>query len=288
MSTIFPGPCPALSLLAASLAVLLASPVAAQTGEGAEVLARVNGEEITRADVDVFIEMIGPQAARFEPDQLREIALDQLITRRVLEDRALATGLDEDPQMQAQIAAQEARLLEEAYLMRQVRARLTEERLREAYEQAVASAPSGEEIRARHILLESEAEAEQVIEALDAGGDFAELAQERSTGPTGAQGGDLGYFTAEVMVPEFSEAAFALEPGTYTQEPVQTSFGWHVIKVEDRRTAEPPPFEDIAPQLSRQLSEQLVGEIIEAERAAADITILEPPADGEASTDEDG
>ena len=111
---------------------------------------------------------------------------------------------------------------------------------------------------------------------LDGGADFAELARERSTGPSGPQGGDLGYFTQEQMVPEFAQVAFALEAGTYTNEPVQTQFGWHVIKVEDRRQTEPAPFEEVEEQLREEVSREVINAVIGELRQNATIEVVDP------------
>jgi peptidyl-prolyl cis-trans isomerase C len=120
------------------------------------------------------------------------------------------------------------------------------------YDKEVAATPPEEEISARHILVETEEEAKALITELDAGKDFAELAKEKSTGPSAGQGGDLGFFTKGRMVPEFEAAAFEITPGEYGKEPVKTQFGWHVIKVEERRETAPPAFEEVADQV-RQL-----------------------------------
>ena len=131
--------------------------------------------------------------------------------------------------------------------------------------------PAEEEVRARHILLETSEDAVAVIGELDAGGDFVALAKERSTGPSAPQGGDLGYFSAEQMVGPFAEAAFALEPGSHSAEPVETRFGFHVIMVEDRRTKPVPSFEEMEPQIREELSGQAVQDVLLGLREGAEI-----------------
>jgi peptidyl-prolyl cis-trans isomerase C len=130
-------------------------------------------------------------------------------------------------------------------------------------------------VRARHILVRTQEEAEAIIEQLDAGADFAELAVEKSTDPGKGDGGDLGYFGPGQMVEPFEEAAFALEVGAYTKEPVQTQFGWHVIKVEDRRAQQPPAFEDVKEQIRSILFRDAYGSVVEKARAGAKIEILD-------------
>ena len=139
------------------------------------------------------------------------------------------------------------------------------------YKLFIADNGSREEVKARHILVPEEATARTIIEKLTGGADFAEIAKTDSTGPSGPNGGDLGYFARGAMVPTFEAAAFELEPGSFTPEPVQTQFGWHVIKVEDRRVATPPSFEEMVPQLRQNLLNQTLGQILEKLRASAQI-----------------
>jgi len=169
------------------------------------------------------------------------------------------------------MARLEEQVLQRVLLERQINEQITETALREAYDKMIADAVTAEQINARHILVESEADAKQVIEELNGGADFAELAKTKSTGPSGPKGGDLGYFEKGQMVPEFSEAAFALKIGEFTKEPVKTQFGWHVIKLEDRRTAEPPSFEASQDQLKAQLSQQIGSVYIKGLRETATI-----------------
>jgi len=126
-------------------------------------------------------------------------------------------------------------------------------------------------VRARHILVKDKAEAEAVISELQGGADFAELAKKRSTGPSGPNGGDLGYFPRGAMVPAFESAAFALEAGSFTQTPVQTQFGWHIILVEEKRIAEAPTIEELAPQLRQNLISQNLGRLLDSLRSNARI-----------------
>ena len=159
---------------------------------------------------------------------------------------------------------------------------MTDEGLQATYQDYLAANPPAEELHARHILVETEEAAREVIALLDGGADFIGLAKERSTGPSGPKGGDLGYFTADQMVPEFSQAAAALEPGLHTAEPTQTQFGWHVIKLDDRRTAAPAAFEEVEPQLRQQLARESVAAIFKDLRAGIEIEIMSQ-ASGEAA-----
>ncbi len=176
------------------------------------------------------------------------------------------------------MAKAEEQAIREVYLEQEVLARITDDGLQAKYKDFVANNPPETEHHARHILVTSEEAAREVIAKLDEGADFAELAKESSTGPSGAQGGDLGYFTADQMVPEFSEAAAKLEPGQYSKDPVQTQFGWHVIKVEDRRTAEPPGFEEVEPQLREAMAREAVEAVFNDLRDGATIEIVSEAA----------
>ncbi len=141
------------------------------------------------------------------------------------------------------------------------------------YQDHLKANPPATEQHARHILVASEEDARAVITELDGGADFVELAKERSTGPSGPRGGDLGYFTSDQMVPEFSAAAQTLEPGQYTKDPVQTQFGWHVIKLEDRRESAPPSFADMEPQLRQEMTRENVETVLSELREDADVEI---------------
>ena len=168
------------------------------------------------------------------------------------------------------------RTLHNDYFKTQVVDGMTDADVRARYDQEVAATPPEKEVKARHILVDSEEQAKAVIGELDEGKDFIELAKEKSTGPSGPQGGDLGYFGRGRMVPEFEEAAFALEPGTYTKEPVKSQFGWHIIKVDDVRDVAPPPFEQVADQIRRVLLQERYLALVTEAREAANVEVTDP------------
>lgn len=277
----------AAALLAATIIAPL--PLAAQQDDGEDpVVAVVNGEEIHRSAVENLRQSL-PQLRQVPLDLVYEQVLDHVITSHLLTSKAREAGLADDPEVQRRLAMLEEQILQQAYLSRQVEEAITDERLRQEYERFLENNPPQEQVRARHILLESEEEAREVIAEIQGGADFVEVAKERSAGPTAESGGDLGYFTKDDMVEPFAEAAFALQPGEVSEEPVQTQFGWHVVKVEDRRMSEPPAFNEVREQLRRDLVEQIAKEEVanvleeaEIERFALDGTPLE---DGEGSGD---
>ena len=277
-----------LRFVACLFLLLGVSPAFAQD-EGNDVVARVNGMEVTRDDVATAILQLPAEYQQVPMEILWQPILDQVIDRKLLAEAAGESGLDEGDEYKQQINLMREELLQQLYLQQQVDAGLTTEALDEAYEQFVAdfeAAGAGEEVRARHILVDSEDAANAVIERLDDGEDFATVAMETSIGPSGPDGGDLGFFKKEDMVPEFGEAAFALEAGDVSG-PVQSPFGWHVIKVEERRTAQPPAMEEVAGDLSNLVAQELITEEIERLRADADIELIEPPAQDEPEAEQE-
>lgn len=255
---------------------VLWGPAAAQEPAAGEntVVAVVEGEQITRQDLEQLkVKMAGqvPQVANMPLEALYQGLLDRAITEKLLLKQAREQDLAEDPQVKEQMQAVENELIQRAYLARAVEERITDEQLQEAYQQFLKDNPAQQEVKARHILVETEEKAKELIEQLKGGADFEELAKTASTGPSGPRGGDLGWFAKDAMVPEFAEAAFSLEKGQITEEPVKTQFGWHVIKVEDTRTTEAPTFEEAKEQLQAGLAEQALEDVVADLRKDAEI-----------------
>ncbi|NBC32435.1 MAG: peptidylprolyl isomerase [Alphaproteobacteria bacterium] len=272
------------TLAAAGLAVTLATGAAelrAQDEAPAEdpVVATVNGEEIRRSEVMAEIENLPPQYRQVPPAVLIPAIAEQMAAGVLIREAAYDAGLDETEEVQQRLAQAEERIIQEVWLERRLQERMTEEAMEDAYEAYLEENPPAEEVSASHILVETEEEAQGLIDQLDDGADFGELAREHSIGPSGEQGGDLGYFQRDQMVEPFADAAFNLEPGNYTQEPVETQFGWHVIRVEDARVGQPPTREDVADQLEQNLRQALVREILDDLLADAEIVLYGP--DGE-------
>ena len=282
-----------LPFLTCVLLIVAALPAFAQEDPD-DVVARVNGLDVTRDDVATAIMKLPPEYQQVPMDILFEPILQQVIDRKLLAEAGSEAGYEDTVEYGRQITLLREELLQQMYLQAAVDEALTEEALNEAYATYVEdfnAQGGGEEVHARHILVNTEEEAQAAIDRLDAGDDFATVAQELSIGPSGPDGGDLGFFKKEDMVPEFSDAAFALQPGEISG-PVQSPFGWHVIRVEERRQAEAPPLEQVAGQLSNQIAQEIVGQRIEDLRADAEIEMLlpEPPpveAEPEADTGTD-
>ncbi len=229
--------------------------------DGSETLATVGDQKVTLADAAMIYTTLPPEVEQVPADQLMEGITEQLISETALYEKALAEGLEDSKEMQNRLAAIRRSALAEAYLTQQLEARVTEESLREQYDEMTAGFEGEKEVNARHILVKTEKEAQELVKEIKGGADFAKLAAEKSTGPSGPNGGSLGWFAKDAMVAPFAEAAFTLKKGAVSA-PVQTQFGWHVIKVEDTRTQQPPPFETLAPQLRQQASQGVAQAII--------------------------
>jgi peptidyl-prolyl cis-trans isomerase C len=225
-----------------SAAILTLAALATQAAN-AETIFTVNGVDVDSAVVDTYFESrLGGQGAQATPEQ-REVLMQELRDIYLLTTQADAKALEAEPRIAAQIEIQKRGILAQAVAGRFFdNLEITEEELLNEYNEQVKLAPPLQ-FKARHILVESQGEAVEIISQLDGGADFAELAREKSIGPTGPNGGDLDWFSPDTMVGPFSAAVQAMENGTYSKEPVQTQFGWHVILLEDSRESTPPTFE---------------------------------------------
>jgi peptidyl-prolyl cis-trans isomerase C len=185
--------------------------------------------------------------------------------------------LQDDPEVKAELERLLDETISKTLITRHIKSVVTEEAVRASYDKMVAETPAAVEIRASHILLETEDEAKAVIAELAAGADFATLAKAKSKDPSAAQnGGDLGYFSADQMVPEFSAAAFALEKGATSQTPVKSQFGWHVILVVDRRDKAPPSFEESKDKIEADMSNKEAEAFLKELRAASNVVLFNP------------
>ena len=235
-------------------------------------LATVNGLEVTAADVAFALETLG-QALEQVPEQQRpQVALDLMVDMYVLADAAQKAGYDEDPQVTQRVEAYRMQTLRDLYMARLIEEKIGDDAVRARYEEEVGKIEPAEEVSASHILVEDEARAKELIAELNEGGDFAELAAANSKDPgSAAQGGSLGFFRRGQMVKPFEDAAFALEPGAVVEEPVQSQFGYHVIRLDERRTSEPPAFEQVSDQIRQVMIRETFVE--ELERLKQDASI---------------
>jgi peptidyl-prolyl cis-trans isomerase C len=254
--------------------VAMAGSAAFAQDESKRVRATVDGEEITQADVEGFIAQLAPQVQAAPRAQIEPAVVEQLVNSKLIVRMAKAAGIEQDDDYKNELEAISLRILQNVYLRKQIDARLTDERLQKLYDEFVAANPPADQVRASHILVESKEEAQAIVERVKGGDDFADVAREKSTGPSAGSGGDLGYFERGQMVPTFSDAAFALEVDEIS-EPVQTQFGWHVIKVTDRRQAPAPTLDEMRGELSQQLTNDIVDEIIDGARGNAKIVLFD-------------
>ncbi|WP_037546681.1 peptidylprolyl isomerase [Stappia stellulata] len=279
----------AATLQRATVALAFASGLglaAAQAQEPGDAVATVGESVITEADIAFASQDFAEQLANVPQGQWRKVLTDIVIDMQLMANAAEEADIDDEDDFQRQVDFLTMRALRNAYLVREVENKVSDEMVQAAYDKEFADYAGEDERKARHILLESKEEAEAVIEALEDGGDFVELAKEKSTGPSGPNGGDLGYFTRGRMVKEFDDAAFALEVGAFTKEPVQTQFGWHVIKVEDARTQPAPELDDVRDRLRQDLLRARYAEVMDALKANTTIEVVaEEPAATE--TDDD-
>ena len=264
----------------AALALALAATPMTLAAQEDTVVARVDGEEIRQSDVMVMARSLPPRY-QTQLTQIYPLLVQRLVDFKLAGKAGRAAGLAGDDEVKARVAKAEEQAIREVYLEREIAARVTDAAVQDAYKVYLAANPPAEESHARHILLETEEAAREVIALLDGGADFVELAKQRSTGPSGPKGGDLGYFTADQMVPEFSQATAALEPGQHTAEPVQTQFVWHVIKLEDRRKSDPASLEEVEPQLREQLARETLETVLKDLRDGAVIEIVSASAEAQ-------
>jgi peptidyl-prolyl cis-trans isomerase C len=242
------------------------------------VVARVNGTEIRQSDLAIAEDEVGnQQTAQMSPEQKRDYLVsfvtDMMLVAKAAEGKKVADG----DSFKRRLAFARNKLLMEQYLQAEAKAAVTEAAMRKVYDEAIGQMNKESEVRARHILVETEDEAKAVLAELKKGADFAELAKTKSKDPGSADGGDLGYFTKDQMVPEFSEVAFKLDKGALS-DPVKSQFGWHIIKVEDKRERQPPEFDKVKDQLEQYVVRRQQVEMITKLRQEAKIEKLTPPA----------
>jgi peptidyl-prolyl cis-trans isomerase C len=222
------------------------------------------------------------QMQQLPPDQLFPLLVNQLIDRQALLVAAKQTTLASNPKIQAAMQEAANEKLENAYVQQQISPAITDAAVQTAYQQNYAGKPGPAQVDARHILVKTQAQAQSIIDQLNHGANFAALATKYSIDPGAKNGGELGWFSQDQMVPAFANAAFALQPGQYTKTPVQSQFGWHVILCEGKRTAPAPAFADVKDQIRQNLADAAIKSTLDAARAKVKIQLYNP--DGTPST----
>ncbi len=239
-----------------------------------DAVASVNGTYISKKTLETLEKEIAErsQGQSFPKEQL----LEELIQRELLIQQAMQKQLDKNPDVIERMNTVRNSLLSQAALQDYLKNNpVSDDEIKAEYDSKMGN--MGSEYKASHILVKTEDEAKKIIAELDKGGDFKALAKKHSIDPMGSEGGDLGWFTADRMVPPFSEAVVALENGKYSKQPVQTQFGWHVILREDSRALTPPPLEAVKEQIRPMLQRQKAQTMIENLRKSAKVEILLPP-----------
>src|SRR5690348_976290 len=276
MTTSFPATKAGLRFgLAGCLAmVLFAGPARADD----KVLAKVNGSEIRQSDVTMAEEELAPSLAQMDPATKAENVLSFLIDLKIVSKAAEDKKIADSDDFKKRMAFTRNRLLMDSLLAQEGKSATTDAAMKKVYEDASKQISGEQEVHARHILVETEDEAKAVKAELDKGADFAELAKKKSKDPGASDGGDLGFFTKEQMVPEFSAVAFALEPGKIS-DPVKSQFGWHVIKVEEKRNRAAPPIDQVKGQIETYVTRKAQADYVAKLRETAKVERLDKPAE---------
>ena len=231
---------------AAAIALAATMPVVAQDTPANPVVATVNGKEITESDVAFAVSNLGAALQQIPEASRPQVVLDLMIDMEILAEAAEKSGLADDPIVAQRLDYYRTQTLRDLYMEKVISDQITDEAVKARYDKEVGDLEPAKEVSASHILVEDEETAKKLIAELNDGADFAKLAEENSKDPgSAARGGSLGFFGPGQMVAPFEEAAFALAVGEVTQEPVQSQFGWHVIKVDDTREQPVPSFEEV-------------------------------------------
>ncbi len=259
---------------------LLAGPARADD----KVLAKVNGAEIHQSDVALAEEELGPSLSQMDPATKDENVLAFLIDMKIVAKAAEDKKVEDSDDFKKRMAFTRNRLLMDSLLASEGKAATTDDAMKKVYDDASKQIAGEQEVHARHILVETEDEAKAVKAELDKGADFAKLAKEKSKDPGASDGGDLGFFTKDQMVPEFSAVAFSLEPGKIS-DPVKTQFGWHIIKVEEKRNRKPPSFDQVKSQIETYVTRKAQADYVAKLRDGAKIERFDQAANTPAKPD---
>ena len=261
-----------LTLGAAALAVTLSiTPGGVLAADDDPVVATVNGTKILKSMLVTAQQLLPEQYQKIPLMQIYPALVDTVIDMKLSAADARKRRLHKTKEFKVLMSRVEDQMLQRTVLQAEMDKALTEEALKRRYDALIADEKSSTEVHARHILVKTKEEANDIIEQLQNGASFEVTAKEKSTGPSATNGGDLGFFGKGQMVPEFEKAAFSLRKGKFTDTPVKTQFGWHIIKLEDRRKSEPPSFESIKQKLQTEISQETGAEYVSGLRKEAKI-----------------
>jgi peptidyl-prolyl cis-trans isomerase C len=263
------------ALLAAMLIAAWPVATAQAQAQSDKVVAKVAGVEIRESDLAMAEEDMGQQVQQLEGAAKRDALVAYVADVIVAAKAAEAKKLTDQKEFKSRIAFIRNKLAMEMLLVQEGKAAATDAAMKKVYEEAVKQQGNEQEVRARHILVPTEAEAKTILAEIKKGTDFAELAKQKSKDPgAAAEGGDLGYFTKDQMVPEFADQAFKMNKGDVS-EPVKSQFGWHIIKVEDKRTKPAPTFEAVKEQVEQYVTRRAQAEYITKLRETAKVERLD-------------
>lgn len=263
-----------LAVLGLGVAIICAGTGIAAAQDASGVLAKVNGVEIRQSDITLAEEELGGNLPQMDEATKRANLIDYVIDMKLIAKMAEDKKTGDSEDFKRRLAFARDRLLMDREMTALGKASITDEAMRKVYDEAAKQIASDVEVRASHILVDKEDEAKQIIADLKKGGNFAELAKTKSKDPGATNGGDLGFFTKDQMVPEFSAAAFKLEPGQIS-DPVKTDFGWHVIKLEEKRNRKAPDFEAVKGQIETFVMRRAQAEFVAKLREGAKIERLD-------------
>ena len=263
-------------IVALALVFLSGPDAVAQNQISEGTVATVDGIAITYNDVSLVEDELMAVYGQLPEEQRFQTLVGYMVNRILASEAAKKAGLENDTDVAKIKAFLERKALQDVYIAKMLTERVREEDVTAYYDKEIKNGPVEEEVRARHILLDNRDAADAVVADLDNGADFAALAKERSKGPSGPSGGDLGYFSKQSMVQAFSDAAFKLAAGE-TSPPVQTQFGWHVIRVEDRRNRPVPPLDQVRDQIYQLLISEAQRDIYDEMRAKASVDLVDMP-----------
>ena len=236
-------------------------------------VATIDGDSIWLDEIMAVAETLPPEYQQQGIASIYDQLVDDVANSRLAAIAARSSGLDKEEDVASAMKTAADRVLAEAYITREVGKEITEEAIQTAYDAYVADTGSRETVTASHIIVETEEAARAIIDQLKDGADFAELAREKSTGPSGPNGGSLGSFGRGQMVPAFEAAAFGMPAGGFSDNPVQTQFGWHVIQVSDKGIEQAPELDQMRDQIAANLSRQSFARIVETLRAGTTIEV---------------
>ena len=260
----------AFAILAAALFV---TPVLAAGDD--TVIAVVNGDKIMKKDVMAAMKKLPVQAGK-DTDKIFPLVVDEIINEKLIDDATTAAKIEQSDDYKRQLDALKSQLAKQLYVEKFLKEKVSDKAVKAEYAKFKKENEGREEVHAKHLLVKTEEEAKQAIKDLDDGAKFEDLVKQRSSDTaSAANGGDLGWFAEEDMLPEFSKAAFALKPGSYTKEPVKTRFGYHVILVLDKRARQVPPIESVGDAIRKKLTQDAVKELVDQLRSKAQIKMFD-------------